>query len=164
MYIDDAGAATAQQAATAVHTFWDDIKNLVSTAYTMQVEPEVASIDVATGKTTLVTTTSNALVTGNSSSAPLPWATQGLVRWSTGHFINGRQVRGHTFIPGPCVNDNSGGVPSSGYQGTLNSAAATLVGSAIVNFYIYSRKNLTGENVSGGSAWNKWAVLTSRRD
>lgn len=164
MYFEEAGALTAQDAANAVHTFWDSIKAFIYSGYTLQVEPEVVSIHVEDGKPTAVTAVSVAQVTGTGGSDPLPWSSQGLVRWSTGEFINGRQVLGHTYIPGPLEVSNVGGVPDGSYRTPITTACGVLNSDPLCNFMIYSRKNFTAVNVLGGQVWTKWAVLRSRRD
>jgi hypothetical protein len=132
--------------------------------YVLNVDPEVFLIDQATGEPTGIESTSTAQVLGAQTADPLPWATQGLVRWTTGTFIGGRQVRGHTFIPGTTETDNTLGVPNSTYLTALDAAAATLIGTSGVTPVVYSRKNHSGWPIISRSTWTKWAELRSRRD
>jgi hypothetical protein len=164
MYFGDVSPNTAQNAANAVHKFWDDLKGAISNAYTFQVEEDVYKIDEGTGQPVASYATSTSLVTGTPSGDPLPWATQGLCRWSTGVFIAGRQIAGRTFIPGMLESTNVAGVPDSVIKGAINTAASNLISDTLSEFRIYSRKNGVSEIVSGGAAWSKWAILTSRRD
>lgn len=164
MYFLDTGILTAQDAATAVRDFWGTCVTVMHTSYTVNVESEVLVIDSTTGKPTSAVGTTNAPLAGLESGDPLPWATQGLIEWATGVYINGRQVRGRTFIPGPVETENTGGTPIAPYRTALNLAASNLVGDVLSDFQIYSRKHKVPEQVSHGAAWAKWAVLTSRRD
>lgn len=164
MYFDATAPFTAQHAADAVRSFWNDCKNGISNVYTFQVEPDVFNIDTATGKAVASTGTGTLPVTGTEAGDPLPWATQALMRWGTTTFIGGRQIRGHTFIPGMVETNNTLGVPTAGLQTTFNAAAATLIGNLAAEFVIYSRKNGIGAVVTSDAMWSKWSVLRSRRD
>lgn len=164
MFFSSAGSETAQDAATAVRTFWSGLADYISSAYTASVESDVFLIDQVTGEPTGIESVTVTPVACTQSSDALPWATQGLVRWTTGTFINGRQVRGRTFIPGPCESTNTAGVPTALYLSTVQSVAATFLSTTGVTPVIYSRKNHSGWPVLGRSTWNKWAELRSRRD
>lgn len=164
LYFSTTLGATAQDAADAVTQFWTDIKGKINTGYTMKVETEVYTIDLATGEPTSVEGVTSSLVTGTEATNPLPWATQGLIRWTTGTFLNGRQLLGHTYIPGPSEANNDTGTPRSDYQSTLTTAAGTLLGTAGVTLVAYSRRNHTAFPVIAGTTWDKWAVLRTRRD
>jgi hypothetical protein len=137
---------------------------MISSSYTATVESEVFLIDQATGEPTGMESVTTTPVVCTQSSDPLPWQTQGLIRWTTGTFIGGRQVRGRTFIPGPCETCNTSGVPNSSYVPTLQSVAATFLGTSGVTPVIYSRVNHSAWPILGRSTWSKWAFLGSRRD
>lgn len=164
MFFSSAAGETAQDAATAVRTFWFTIKDRISNHYVMTVEPEVFLIDQSTGEPSGIAATTTTSVTGIQESTPLPWMTQGLIRWQTGVFVGGRQIRGRTFIPGTTTTDNLLGVPTSTYTSELNTAAAALLGTTGVTLLTYSRKNHTSFAVVSRNTWDKWAELRSRRD
>lgn len=163
MFFSNAGALTAQNAASAVRAFWNDCKGEISSAYVMTVEPEVYVLDTATGQPLSVVSTTTTAVAGTDGGDPLPWATQALIEWPTGIFLGGRQVRGRTFIPGPTESKNTNGVPNGVIIANLNTAASNLVNDVLSDFQIYSRKNGVIEQALAGSTWSKWAILTSRR-
>jgi len=164
MFFSSAASETAQDAATAVHDFWDDIKDVLYSGYTATVESDVYLIDQATGEPTGTVGVTVAAITCTGASDPLPWATQGLVRWTTGTFIGGRQVRGRTFLPGTLESCNTLGVPNSVYTGVVNPALATFLGTTGVTPVIYSRKNHSAWPIINANLWTKWAELRSRRD
>lgn len=163
-YFSTGGILDAQSAASAVRAFWNDIKGVISSSYTMQVEPEVFELDQATGQPWTVHSTINSVVTGTSSADALPWQTQGLIRWQTGIFVNGRQVRGHTYVPGPTETFNDAGVPNATYVASVLSGCLTLVGATDADPVVWSRKNGTSHLITGYSVWGKWAHLSTRRD
>lgn len=164
MYFEDSGSLTAQDAATAVYNFWHGNVGAISDQLHFQVEPTVYNIHVETGEATGIESVTTASVAGNASGDPLPWSTQWVMRWNTGTFIAGRQVLGHTFLPGATEGSNSSGVPDGASKSGWDSAAATLNGSSSANLMIYSRKNKQAVNVLSGNTWAKWGVLRSRRD
>ena len=164
MFFRDDGVLTAQHAADAVRLFWNQVQPDISSAYTAHILSEVDRVDVATGQPTdAVNTTTLPVVMGDAGD-PLPWQTQGLVEYTTGIYLAGRQVRGKTFIPGPTETRNTAGVPVASYITDGNSAISTLVGDVLSDFGVYSRKHRAFVTVTGGSTWPKWSVLRSRRD
>lgn len=164
MYFTAISGKTPQDAADAVYTFWHDARTAISNQYTIDVQPDVFTIDVATGQPTSSSSTTTLQVTGGTGTDPLPWATQGLVKWTTGTFLFGRQLQGRTFIPGPGEDANTNGVPVSGYKSTLQTAAGNLLSASNAELVVYSRVHKHTEPVSGHIEWSKWAILTSRRD
>ena len=97
MYFTDNGTLTAQNAATAVRTFWDSVKTLMVNTYTVQVETSVESIDIATGQPTALTPVTAALVTGTGGTSPNPYANQLLCQWRTGVFVGGQGTHLHPW-------------------------------------------------------------------
>jgi hypothetical protein len=163
MYFDN-GAGTAQQAATAVGVFWGTIDNRMATSVLWSTEAEVVLIDDATGDPTAVVTTTPSSGAGSGAATMLPVVAQGLVRWRTGVFSGGREVRGRTFVPGLTENDNDLGVPNGSIIPVVDGAAAALVATANADLVIYSRTKSLSESVTSGSMWTSWAELKSRRD
>lgn len=163
MFFDVVGGLTAADANAAVGAFWDTVQDLVHNAYTMATESEVASVDIATGEITGLTPVTAITKPGTVSGQPLPPATQGLLRWRTGTFVAGREIRGRTFIPGPTEEHNLTGVPNSDYITVANNAAAALIAATGTELFVYSRTHRDSAPVVSGSCWNQWAVLRSRR-
>jgi len=164
MYFDVVGGLTAANANAAVGTFWTAIRAHIATGTSIATEAEVGDIDIATGELTGLFPVTPVVTTGSGATDALPFATQGLLRWRTGVFVGGREVRGRTFLPAPIEGDSVVGIPSATYISNINSAAATLLGSAVADLMIYSKKNRDAVPALSGSVWNKWAVLRSRRD
>lgn len=169
MYFEEVGG-TAQQAATAVGTFWGAIDALQSSLVTWTTEADVSTIDDQTGELTAVTVTTPVTGTGAQAGEMLPIASQALIRWRTGAFINGRNLRGRTFIPGLVVSQSDDGRVNASTQTTINNAASALIadGNSVLN--VWHRPNPVGsatgagEAVVSGLCWNQFATMRSRRD
>lgn len=175
MFFDPEGAfGSAQGAIDAVDDFWNAMLATMAAAISYSVLPEVTTIDVSTGEATAVETGTGQTRTGYAAGDVLPPATQGLIRWTTGVFIGGRQIRGRTFIPAQLeANSSAAGAPA-GTLVTAAAAAITALNGSTEVFCIYSRpqKNSAGSiiragqaaAVNAGSLWDQFAVLRSRRD
>lgn len=158
---DDQSAATA--AASAATTFLETIDGLYRNSVTAQVDPEVLAVDVGTGNVTGVFPVTAAAQQGDSADAAVPNAAMALIRWRTGVFSSGRELRGRTFIPGLTDTsvDATGNV-SAATVTAINAAAATLISSS--DFAIWSPTNSSAATVTSGTTWTEFAVLRSRRD
>ena len=163
MYFLEAGGS-AQQAVTAVGTFWSAVDNRMATNVAWTTEPGVEAIDVTTGHPTSLTNTPPQSGAGSGSATQLPIEAQALIRWSTGVFTNGRQIRGRTFVPGLTENDNDLGAPNATVLGVLDTAAAALIADANSKLCVFSRVNHTSPEITSESSAPYWAVLRSRRD
>lgn len=161
-FLDGDGTGPAAHAAAA--SFWGDMGAAMSSGVTMTVLPEIEIVDSATGNITGLETTDQVTLTGSAGGDVLPNATQGLIRWRTGSFVNGREVRGRTFLPGMLEANNTAGKPASGTVSVLTTAAQDLVGDPNSTLVIYSRTNHASRVVTGASMWSEWAQLRSRRD
>jgi hypothetical protein len=159
-------------AATAIYNLWDDLSPLLASALTWQLENEVAVINAADGSLVGYEHTSGSLVGGGSSDAnPLPWATQGLIRWKSSSIVNGQQVTGRTFIPGLTEDASTSGVPLSATVTSIAAAVTTYL-TGLNGFCIWSRPVPSGPHtrtgseapVTGAQVWNQFAVLRSRRN
>ena len=128
-------------------------------------EPEVVTIDQASGDITSSETVTTFPVGGTASDL-LPLVTQGLITWRTGSFIAGRQVIGHTFLPTAPESDNDvDGTPSSGYATAwLGSVTAADAAHPDVTHCIYSRKNGIAKTRTSFAMQNSWSYLRTRRD
>jgi len=158
------GVGTAQDCIDAVGTFWGAVDAGIDSEVDWATLPDVEAVSAVTGLVTGVTTTTPATGTGASATQALPFASQGLLRWRTGVYINGREVRGRTFIPGIVVSNNDNGGVLAAYQTTVNNAAAALIATSDANLQIWTRANNNAATVTSGSMWNQFAVLRSRRD
>lgn len=162
MFFESTGLAEMVDAQSAVRGFWEDLAGLMQSATTIQVQSDVDVIDPVTGHIT-ATGSAPVAVLQAGGNAPLPQATQGLVRWRSGVFVNGKEIRGRTFLPSMANDAQLGGKPSSALKVTADAAAAALL-AAPVNLVVWSRKNGMSAPVTSGSTWSEFAVLRSRRD
>lgn len=162
-YFDDS-TNTAQQAATATVTWWSAVDNLFANDLVWTVQPVVEVVDVTTGQITSTVSVTGGTGVGADATSYLPAATQILVRWRTTNFVNGREIRGRTFIPGATEAATADGVLDSTWVSTLNTANAALIASANAELVVYSPTHHTLGNVTAASVWTQFAVLRSRRD
>ena len=155
---------TAQEAVTAVGNFWGAIDAQLSSTLGWTTDPEVAEVDIVTGEVAGSTATTPVSGVGALGNAVMALTTQALVRWRTGTFIAGREVRGRTFVPGTTTLHNLAGRPGGTLVTTITTAAAALVADVNADLYIWSRKNGAIGNVTSGTVWTEYASLRSRRD
>jgi hypothetical protein len=167
---DTSGEAIA--AADAVAAFWTSLVGFITNGLTIQVGPEVDNLNAATGlvEDTFPSGSPAAILTGGN--APLPKATQGLLRLRTNDFVAGRRIQGRIFIPALANDAQVGGVPSNLMITSLQAAGEDLLtdGAPAGGFVVWHRPNsetsTVGEPalVTSVSVWNQFAVLRSRRD
>lgn len=135
------------------------------TSATATVESEVPVIDPATGQPISVETSPGFSWGGSSTDNLLPTANQFLVRWRTGNFENGREVRGRTNIPCPTeATSTPAGRVEPSIVTAYNSRAFNLIDDANTVFVVWSKKNGLWWAARSGSTWDQFAVLRSRRD
>lgn len=155
---------SAAGAVTSVVVLWEDLAPVIVNDLTMTVDSIVTVVDQNTGNITgTVATAAGDSVPGTNAGEPLPGATQGLISWRTGEYINGRELRGRLFVPGPGSASNSLGEPSAGYISALETAANSFIGAAGTVPVVYSRANNDARGIVAATVWDEWAVLRSRR-
>lgn len=162
-YFGSTSLSDAPTAASSVLAFWTGCKSRISSSMSISLDPLALLVDPATGKPTDAAGVSGTPVTGTATGDVLPYATQGLLHLPTGVYVNGRQLQGRLFIPGPCEVDSSAGFPLSAYQSTIDSAATTLVTGTLM-WGIYSRTHKQFKGIVSPRTWNNWGILRSRRD
>jgi len=118
----DAVAATA-----AVRAFWQALVASMAAPTHIQVNPEVEFFGASTGVLVQLFNAPVASSTAGGGGEPLPWGTQALVRWRTGVFGDGREIRGRTFIPSLTEGHNTGGAIASTLVTILQDAADDLL-------------------------------------
>lgn len=127
--------------------------------------PEVRVIESTTGEVTDVITVDATAVTGSYTGGYLPPANQVLVRWSTGQYVGGRQVRGKTYCPLITIeaaNDDGSVDPTT--LSLFGDQAQELALNLTVNPVVWSRTSGQVFPVTGSSVWGQFAILRSRRD
>lgn len=162
---DSAVAVEGQRAKW--QAFLEDINTILTTATTWTIRTEGREMDNTTGTLTGAWSDGTAQTGGGAGSGEsVADATQMLVRWSTETIVNGRFLRGRTFIPGVQV--------AALVSGNLGSAQVTAVNAACVTlltdnqgFGIWHRP-VSGAGGSfslatSGNAWSELAVLRQRR-
>jgi hypothetical protein len=155
----------AQPGVDALETFWTSLSGYITNGLVITSVPEVDLLDPATGLVTdTFPTTSWTFTSGGN--APLPKATQGLIRLRTSAFQAGRRIQGRIFIPALANDAQLGGVPSTPFMVSAQAAGDTLATdmSPAGDLVVWSRKAGLAANVSSTSPWNQFAVLRSRRD
>lgn len=129
------------------------------------VESEVQVIDPTTGQPIATEVSPGYTWTGINNDPLLPPANQFLVRWRTGNYEGGREVRGRTNIPCPSeLTSTPKGAVEPSIVTAYNSSAFDLINDANTVFVIWSKKNGLWWAASSASTWDKFAVLRSRRD
>lgn len=167
MYFGTAAAtatqAEADAAVAATGAFWNTVKGAMGTTVSYATLTEVAQLDVDGTLTGLFTTTPQT-GTGVVAAQLLPYASQALVRWATGSFVAGKQIKGRTFIPGITKNGDTDGKLDGPTQTLIQGAANTLNGVTTPPLVVWSKRWALTATVSSASVWNQFAVLRSRRD
>lgn len=161
-FLESAGSAA--QAHAAVVAFYTALKVRMSSTVQMTVEGDVALIDTASGLITGVTAVPAVNLVGASGGSPAALATQGLIRFTTGAYIGGRQIRGRLFVWGITQADESNGGVNPAAVLAWEAAGNTLLSDANADLVVYSKKNGTQATAVAVSAWSSFAVLRSRRD
>lgn len=161
---------TTSANASTVHnrtvTFLQLFDQDINTAVDATVIGDVDQVDPATGEVVQRFNVTPVAVNSTSTGQTLPWSTQGLIRFKTGVFAGGRELRGRFFIPGFTELANlDGKVDPTGVAG-FNGVLATWLaaGTAGTNLVVWSRTQGTTATVSNATIWDQWAVLRSRRN
>lgn len=158
-------SGTAAQAVAAVAALYNAVAPGISPQVTFVTDPEVLTIDDATGGGVTITTITPNNGVGSGTGEPLPPTTQGLIRLRTAGFVGGREIRGRIFIPGYVEARNSSvGTPDSTAINQMNNGIAALLAAANSDLVVYSPTHHTSVPVLSANAWGQWAVLRSRRD
>lgn len=94
-------------------------------------------------------------------------STMALVQWLTDDVVNGRRVRGRTYMPGISSKALQSGELAASYVAALQTAAQALADAA-VGFGVWHRPNggSSGELylVTDALVWREFAVLRGRRN
>jgi len=155
---------TAQQAADAWYDFVSRTASSTPAGATYSMDAIVDRVSPITGQIdqTIGVTTRSVTGTGG---APLPHANQIMVGWSTGVFINGRELRGHSNMPLPVyAEQNATGQVSDAAVVAWQAKAQTLIDSPAVNFVLWSKKYGQHYPVINRYTKKEFAILRSRRD
>lgn len=162
-------------AVSAIRTFWAEVAVQCTTSTRFQVRGNGRVVAPETGNLVdFYSVAQPAATVGSQPGGPVADATQGLIQWRTGTVVDGREVRGRTFVPGLQSAALSNGNLSSQANGVLAAAAQNLVGDAL-GFGIWRRPRVVSpsqplparpgsfEEVTAVSVWSEFAVLRRRR-
>lgn len=166
LYFQGETQAAATAAAAQANAFWEGVDNVMSTGLTWNVQDDAEVVNPATGQVTGIFAVSGLSGAGEDPADEMPGNVQGLMRWRTGVYIGGREVRGRTFIPSPTEAANNGGFPSAAYITALTNAVTQmrLVETPGSEQVIWSPTKGVAHLVSAEIPWTNWATLRSRRD
>ena len=161
MYFGD--TPSAQDCVDHVGEFWVEMNAFMVDEIAWSVSSQVLTIDAATGEITGSTSAQGVNGQGGQTQEMLPTATQLVLKWLTGVYVNGRQAQGKTFIPGLADFCN--------VDGSVNSAIVTQINTDIALWLAAGPPLLLWSKAAGVSnivttpvCWNRFGVLRSRRD
>lgn len=154
--------------AYAVAQMWDDCCNYIGTGITIQVDPIVDVVDVATGTLTGTVTVATDDFTGRSTTAMLPYQTQCEIALLTGDYVSGRQVVGRFIVPGLTTEANNGGVPSTTALAVFKAAVddnknGTGIYVDNASMKVYSKTHHSIHDLNNTRSNTRFTVLRSRR-
>lgn len=166
------GVSTAQAAADAAREFWragTSIGGALPAGVTLAFPAVVDTIEATNGQLTSNTSiTAPAAITGADATA-YSAVSGACVTWRTGEFVNGRRVRGRTFIvPLGGASYQTDGTLGASFLGTLNTAITALVAAA-PEFCVWRRPTGPGAAdgsshvVAAGTVTDQASFLSSRR-
>lgn len=175
-FYGDSGGGTAAQAASAVSGFMASLDDNLNSAYTWALDTDVREINEATGALLGITPVTAAGATAGSGGTLIDLL-QGLIVWRTTDVVDGRLLRGRTFVPGIEEERNAaGGIPVSSFRDAVSGAAATLIASPTFSPQVWHRPVYTGKGANrtlvregsfaeivSGSMKSSWSYLSSRR-
>lgn len=173
-YFDGANVGGPAQAADAAGDWWSSVQAVVGTGFSWSVDPEVRTIDEVSGGLLAIATVVGQSGAGSLAGEPLDLL-QGVASWHTGLVVDGRVLKGRTFIPGPTEGANdSDATPTAGYASAVNSATTTLLARVDADLAVWHRpvfdpetgartRDGSFELVTSGSVENQWSYLRSRR-
>ena len=170
MYFDGSTGTDATNAATALSNFLGAVDGSLSSLFSWSIDPTVVFMDETNGDIVSAAAVSVASGSGAGSTDVLPRAVQLMYKWTTGEYINSRQVQGRTFIPGILEGSNIDGTVPPVTQSTFLAFATSFLADANSTPVIWHRPSSPGASdgsawpINGASVWNKWAVLRRRRD
>jgi hypothetical protein len=164
--------AAANAAITAAKGFWTAFNSYITSACSYTVNGVVDQVDPSSGQLTGQLAATQQTGSFGGSGSAMPQEVQGLVRWMTGFYVNGRQLSGHTFIPS--LNTAAGGtngLPASVFVTAAGAAITALTSTPTTTKFVIWHRPPAGSSTGGvvgvastGVLQPKFAVLRSRRD
>lgn len=172
----NASAGTAQQAADAWFTLVAENSATTTSGAVWSIQNSVPVFDEVTGQVSDEESVTHATVTGGNVTDPCPRYVQGLIKWRTNDFVDGRRVRGRTAKPDVFEVQSEAGVPSAAYINGINPRLTAFFANPNIQHGIWHRQRdasagpppVTASDgkfcvTTGGDVWNQWSLLKSRR-
>jgi hypothetical protein len=161
LYFDGSTQTEADDAVLTAAAFLGNADAVIDNGLSWATEAEVVRMDPATGQPLSLFTTTPATGTGALAGNQVPFIAQALIRWRTGVFVGGKEIRGRTFLPG-LQGGTADGTLSAANITTLSGAAAGLVAGVAV-FGVWSKTHGQFQPAISSSVWNQFASLRTRR-
>jgi len=163
-YFDEATAVGAQR--SALSTFLGAADAVLSTTASWVMRTTGTEYDDVTGALTGAWTDTTPYSGAGGAAGQAADATQVLVRWDTGQIVNGRFLKGRTYLPALASGNLNVGNLAAAARTTVSNAAAAFV-TASVGFIVWHRPvaGAGGDpaTVTGSDVWTELAVLRRRR-
>jgi len=165
MFFDESVAVADQRDDLAV--LWGAVDSMLHNGTQWVIRNSGRELDDATGTLTGVwTDVTTKTGTGAGTVNPVNDAAMILLQWQTSTVVNGRMLRGRTFIPGAEISTQEGGNLGSAFVASLNGFMATFL-AAGTGFGVWHRpESGSGGSLvtaTAGSAWSEFAVQRKRR-
>lgn len=164
-------AASAALCATRLKDALTAGKDLFCTNTVFTSDTFVDTLDPATGTITGSDSVTGWTVAGTQGTAYLPPATQLVATWLTAGIVNGRRVKGRTFLgPLAYVDSDSDGTPNAIRLGHLQALLDAWHNNGATSVYSCVWHRPVGgvggsdHEITSASKKDKYAVLRSRRD
>lgn len=157
---------TATNIRTTLRGMISAIDGALTSQWTVVEAAEVRVLDTATGQLTgIETLIPQSPVAGTAIGEPVADSTCGLAQYFTGDFVNGRNVRGRTYIPGLSAGALENGQWASAMLSQIADFAAAFAIDPGAVIYRRPRSGMAGSAhaVTGSAAWSQCAVLRHRR-
>lgn len=162
------GGATIPFIRASIATMFTSVAARLDSLTTWTVATSGDQLDDATG--TLVGAWADGTArtgTGSASGQPVQNQSQILLRWQTNAIVNGRRLRGRTYVPGASSLTADAGQVASAAQAAFTTAANQFVTDCAGQFLIWHRPvgGLGGSSSAAlsGSCWEEFAVQRRRR-
>lgn len=160
--------AASEALAGKMHAFFDAIKALIPTGYTISFPGEAIELNTTTGALEDVYTFTAPADVVCSGSGDWAAPSGARVEWRTGAIVSGRRLRGRTFIvPIAAGAYDSEGTIDSGTVTLLQGAADDALDDSLfsdVDLSVWSRTHGIQADITSASIPDEVTVLRSRRD
>lgn len=160
----EGGGGLASAYGASVGNFWDALGSIMHTSAAWEVETDAAIVESTTGLIVDIDSWAGESGAGDVVTEPLPWANQAVINWHTGVFLQGRELRGKTFVPALTQAVNNSGVLQGVAVTDILAAADGLIADSNSGFCVFSRTHFAESIVESAGVPTKIAVLRSRRD